>query len=132
MRKAGSHPAPAFREKDHQAKGDHAVKTLQTVLRLHQSRLELNRATRGHVAAFKNPKGVEKPLVHLIQFIAEYADAYRRETGGRIGSGVGVESESWRQVYAAAGQLLVGNCGRLDCDEMFTLLSELGKAAGLA
>lgn len=107
------------------------MRTLQTVLRLHLSRLELNRATRGHVAAFENPKGIEKPLVHLIQFIVEYADTYKREMGVTIGQTIGVRPSYWLDIFNATGHLFTGDCGRLNCDEMFTLLRELGNAAGV-
>lgn len=84
-----------------------------------------------HVKAWQQPRGMETPVVHLIEALEGYAQGHFKLYGSRIGDD-GVLGEEWLAIAKAIRGLCNGELGRLDGGTIFDLLSTLVREAGFA
>jgi hypothetical protein len=80
-----------------------------------------------HALAMACPKGIEKPLVRILEMLEEYNDAYSSECSGPIGED-GVLGACWLQIASGLQGLLNGPTGRLDCGSFDRSIRDLARA----
>jgi hypothetical protein len=113
------------------------VKRVKTVIRLHLAKLRIQARGKGPaaevakqtLATLARPKGIERPIVGLLNCAADYADEYRIATGKALGSD-GLMSDTWADLIVAILGLAGGSGIELKVLEDYA--REIVVAAGYA
>lgn len=80
-----------------------------------------NRWGERHYQAWHAPRHKERGVVDLLKAAANYADLHRHNHGSRIGEDY-VLGPPWAQILVSVRALLNGECGRLDCGTLDSLI----------
>ena len=91
-----------------------------------------------HVRAWKDPEGVERPIVGLIEAWITYADEYnnqwRSQDAGYAGytiGGDGVLGKGWEEIGDGIRTLFNGELGRLDGGTLDQIMCHIFEQEGL-
>ena len=87
---------------------------------------------RQHQAAFRNPRGIERGLLQLIQGMSDYAAAYHTEYPDSTLGDDGILGEGFADIVRGTLTLLNGSLGRLDGGSLDASIREIAAGAGLA
>lgn len=83
-----------------------------------------------HCGAWANPKPQELPIVRMIEAAAVYADNHKARFESPLGEDSFLGPE-WGKIVKAIRALLNGECGRLDCGTVDSLLLDMLNAEGM-
>src|SRR5208283_6086371 len=83
-----------------------------------------------HMEAVKHPRSFEQPMVHAIEAWLQYADEHQTRYESLIGDD-GVLGDYWESMGDALRGLLNGECGRLDCGTLDSLILDAMREAGI-
>ena len=76
-----------------------------------------------HTQAIGNPQGAERGIVELLTGWVTYADRHFAENGKGL-SGDAILGPAWARVGSALRTLLNGDCGRLDCGTIDSMIHD--------
>ncbi len=82
-----------------------------------------------HLSAINRPHAFEKPVVGMLRSWLQYAEMHQQRYESNVGRD-GVLGPEWAAIGAAIRGLLNGECGRLDCDTLDTIISDTLIAEG--
>ena len=74
-----------------------------------------------HLSAVKAPRNFETPIIGLLRSWLTYAALHEMRYESGIGED-GVLGDAWRDTGLAIHKLLDGDCGRLDCGTLSTII----------
>lgn len=82
-----------------------------------------------HRNALLSPMGFERPIVGMLRGWIQYAERHRQQYESTIGED-GVLGPAWAQIGDGIRQLLNGDCGRLDCGTLDSIIHDNLREAG--
>jgi hypothetical protein len=83
-----------------------------------------------HNIALRNPRGLEVPIVSMLRAWKHYADMHQEHWQSPIGEDY-VLGPAWVQIGQGIRELLNGDCGRLDCGSLDSMIINSMDKAGI-
>jgi hypothetical protein len=97
---------------------------------LHRVRLNSEPWVLRHKKAIELPQGPERPIVRLLEAWLLYAEQHQERYESKIGDD-GVLGKAWEAIGVALRGLLNGECGRLDCGTLDSIILDSMKENGI-
>lgn len=82
-----------------------------------------------HNDAMAYPDRMERPIVHMLQALESYANWHKDRYESKLGADY-VLGPAWLDMAKGLRTLLNGDCGRLDCGTLDSMIIDMVKDAG--